>query len=87
MKRIYNKIPVASILDHINPYTGLIIVDDKLNNGKPVQIFSGLVRDFNSLFAVTSWIPASKVEKAEVRTIIPKEKCIEIHIDTRYEEF
>lgn len=86
MKKIYEKIPVASILYHINPYTGLIIIDDKINDGKPVQIYNGLVRDF-SAYAVTNCIPASKVEKAEVHTIIPKENCIEIHIDTRYEEF
>lgn len=86
MKRIYEKIPVRSVLDYVNPYTRLVLIDDHLDNRKPALIYDGLCRDFDG-YAKTKYISIYKAEKAQVHKIIPSEECLEIHIDTRYEEF
>ncbi len=86
MKRIYESIPVQSILYIINPYTKLKIIDDHLNDGKPVVVYEGIELDRNRTFYCKG-ISALKVEKAKVRGLIPSDNGLEIHIDTRYEEF
>ena len=86
MKRIYDSIPVQSVLYLVNPYAQLKIIDERLDDGKPVIVYEGLVKDLNRTFSC-KLINDVKVEKAKVHKIIPAENFLEIHIDTKYEQF
>lgn len=87
MKRIYERIPVMSILYHVQPQTKLILIDDRIADGKSAVVYEGPVKDFGYYNSKINHVSTYVAERAEVRRIIPYDECLEIHIDTRHEEF
>ena len=86
MKRIYEAIPVQSLLYIVIPCTKLKIIDDRFDDGKPVVVYEGTCLDMDRTFS-NRGISLEKVCKAEMHRVIPSDNCLEIHIDTRYERF
>lgn len=90
MKKIYENIPVQSLLYHIGGLVKVTIIDyDNTQYKTNPQIkYSGLLKDMSITNSEYPFCSCDKVMKAAVHGIDIKGKDeIEISISTRYEEF
>jgi len=86
MKRVYDRIPVASVISFISGNVAVKIIDRKPEGGE-IVVYDGLIKDMYKYTAVYHGISGVKAMKAAVKEIIPAENAMTIRIDTRYEEF
>ena len=71
MNRIYDRIPVMSVLYHVQPQTKLILIDDRIDDGKAAVVYEGPVKDFGYYNSKIDFVSTYVAERAEIRRIIP----------------
>lgn len=81
MKRIADKVAVATVLSVTSPTVEICIIDAKEGRYLPKQIYRGLSKDFNA------FSQSYKYERAKICKLIPDDNELIIIVDTEKDEF